>query len=93
MTDVLNRLGKLAFGAGSIGNLYRAMPDDQAFEHASTVELKPVKLSNTLAFMFETRYPQRVTKYAATVEQLQDNYIDCWRGLKKHFDPTRRDVW
>ena len=40
-------------------------PDVDAFEHASNVELKPVKLANTLAFMFETRFRQRVTKYAA----------------------------
>ena len=39
-----------------------------AFEHASNVELKPVKLANTLAFMFETRFRQRVTKYAAEHE-------------------------
>jgi homogentisate 1,2-dioxygenase len=66
-------------------------PDGQAFEHASNVELKPVKLSNTLAFMFETRYPQRVTKYAAASEQLQQDYIDCWQGLERRFDPSRRE--
>ncbi len=66
-------------------------PDADAFEHASNVELKPVKLSNTLAFMFETRFRQRVTKYAAALDSLQDNYIDCWAGLKKHFDPNRRE--
>jgi homogentisate 1,2-dioxygenase len=66
-------------------------PDEQAFEHASNVELKPVKLSNTLAFMFETRYPQRVTTFAAEHPARQDDYLDCWRGLKKHFDPSRRE--
>jgi homogentisate 1,2-dioxygenase len=66
-------------------------PDGQAFEHASNVELKPVKLTNTLAFMFETRFRQRVTKYAASLATLQDDYIDCWSGLKKHFDPNRRE--
>jgi homogentisate 1,2-dioxygenase len=66
-------------------------PDTDAFEHASNVELKPVKLSNTLAFMFETRFRQRVTKYAATLSERQDDYIDCWTGLTKHFDPNRRD--
>ena len=66
-------------------------PDADAFEHASNVELKPVKLTNTLAFMFETRLRQRVTKYAAELPSLQDNYIDCWTGLKKHFDPHRRE--
>jgi homogentisate 1,2-dioxygenase len=66
-------------------------PDTDAFERASNAELKPVKLSNTLAFMFETRFRQRVTKYAATLSERQDNYIDCWTGLKKHFNPNRRD--
>jgi homogentisate 1,2-dioxygenase len=66
-------------------------PDVDAFEHASNTELKPVKLSNTLAFMFETRFRQRVTKYAAGLPTLQENYVDCWAGLKKHFDPSRRE--
>jgi homogentisate 1,2-dioxygenase len=66
-------------------------PDGQAFEHASNVELKPVKLANTLAFMFETRFRQRVTTYAAGLDTLQDDYIDCWSGLQKHFDPNRRE--
>ena len=56
-----------------------------------TCELKPVKLTGTMAFMFETRFPQRVTSYAAELPQLQEDYIDCWRGLKKHFDPSRRE--
>lgn len=62
-------------------------PDAQAFEHASSVELKPVKLTGTLAFMFETRFPQRVTRYAAELDTLQPDYADCWTGLKKRFDP------
>jgi homogentisate 1,2-dioxygenase len=66
-------------------------PDEAAFEHASNSELKPVKLAHTLAFMFETRFPQRLTKYAAEIEQRQDNYIDCWQGLRKHFDPGRNE--
>jgi homogentisate 1,2-dioxygenase len=66
-------------------------PDVQAFEHASNVELKPMKLTGTMAFMFETRFPQRLTRYAAELETLQEGYIDCWSGLKKHFDPSRRE--
>ncbi|HET9903737.1 MAG TPA: homogentisate 1,2-dioxygenase [Xanthobacteraceae bacterium] len=66
-------------------------PDAQAFEHASHAELKPVKLTDTLAFMFETRYPQRVTAYAAGLKERQDNYLECWSGLKKRFDPARRE--
>jgi homogentisate 1,2-dioxygenase len=30
-----------------------------------------VKLTNTLAFMFETRFRQRVSKYAAELDTLQ----------------------
>ncbi len=66
-------------------------PDSDAFEHASNVELKPVKLTNTLAFMFETRFRQRVTQYAASLDTLQGNYADCWSGLARHFDPDQRE--
>ena len=61
-------------------------PDKTAFEKASTVDLKPVKLSNTMAFMFETRFPQQLTEFAANLPELQDDYADCWRGLEKKFD-------
>ena len=64
-------------------------PDAQAFEHASTVDLKPVKLTGTMAFMFEPRYPQRVTAHAAKAATLQDDYADCWKGLEKRFDPGK----
>ena len=61
-------------------------PDADAFDKASNVELKPVKLTNTLAFMFETRFPQQVSKFAATSGALQEDYIDCWAGLGRNFD-------
>ena len=63
-------------------------PDRDAFEKASTVELKPVKLSDTMAFMFETRFPQMVTRYAAELETLQSGYTNCWEGLERKFDGT-----
>jgi homogentisate 1,2-dioxygenase len=65
-------------------------PDREAFDHASNSELKPVKLTGTMAFMFETRYPQHVTAHAANSPTLQDDYADCWKGLEKRFDPNRR---
>ena len=34
-------------------------PDVEAFESASNVELWPRKLEGTMAFMFETRFPQQ----------------------------------
>lgn len=63
-------------------------PDAEAFEKASAAELKPQKLSNTMAFMFETRLPQLLTQYAADLPSLQPDYPACWTGLEKKFDGT-----
>lgn len=62
-------------------------PDTEAFAHASTVELQPQRLRGTMAFMFETRFPQRVTRFAAEAPQLQADYADCWSGLVTRFQP------
>ena len=62
-------------------------PDADAFEHASTTELKPHKLEGTMAFMFESRHIQRVTAFAAAAPELQSGYADCWAGLQKKFAP------
>jgi homogentisate 1,2-dioxygenase len=61
-------------------------PDRPAFEGASNTPLKPEKLDNTMSFMFETRFPQHLTEFAAKEAPLQDDYIDCWNGLDKKFD-------
>ncbi len=63
-------------------------PDKDAFEKASNAELKPEKLENTMAFMFETRFPQHVTRYAAGLDELQWDYASCWEGLERKFDGT-----
>jgi homogentisate 1,2-dioxygenase len=65
-------------------------PDVEAFESASNADLTPHRLENTLAFMFETRFPQRVTAYAAQSAAFQKDYGSYGRRLKKHFDPARR---
>lgn len=62
-------------------------PDVDAFEGASTAELKPVKLTNTMAFMFETRFLQRVTKFAAETPALQSEYAAYGQKLRKRFTP------
>ncbi|WP_435139228.1 homogentisate 1,2-dioxygenase [Pseudopelagicola sp. nBUS_19] len=63
-------------------------PDRDAFENASNANLGPDKLNNTMSFMFETRFPQHLTKFAAAEAPLQDNYVDCWSGIEKKFDGT-----
>lgn len=63
-------------------------PDAASFEKASNAELKPQFLGETLAFMFETRFVCRPTKYAMDTAELQHEYFECWQPLKKHFDPN-----
>ena len=60
-------------------------PDKQAYDHATRSELAPVKLTGTLAFMFETRFPQHVTAFAAALPTLQPDYAECWTPLEKQF--------
>ncbi|MDA5095085.1 homogentisate 1,2-dioxygenase [Aliiroseovarius sp. KMU-50] len=61
-------------------------PDRDAFEGASNADLEAEKLDNTMSFMFETRFPQHLTEFAAKEAPLQDAYIDCWDSLEKKFD-------
>ena len=74
-------------------SLHNAMlphgPDAEAFAKASAAELKPHKLEGTMAFMFESRHRQAVTRAAAEAPQLQGGYVDCWAGLAKMFSPGR----
>jgi homogentisate 1,2-dioxygenase len=64
-------------------------PDLEAFERGRTAESKPVKLEGTMAFMFESYFPQQVTEYAANVEHLQRSYGTYGKQLEKRFDPSR----
>ena len=77
-------------GGGSLHNQMSAHgPDLDAFEKASNADLKPQKLEGTLAFMFESRYIIRPTKYAMETSELQHEYFEVWQRLKKNFDPGR----
>jgi homogentisate 1,2-dioxygenase len=73
-------------GGGSLHNQMSAHgPDQDAFEKASNATLEPQKLSGTMAFMFESRYIIRPTKFAMEASQLQHEYSEVWQGLKKNF--------
>lgn len=61
-------------------------PDRNAFDKASNSELRPEKLDETMSFMFETRFPQHLTEWAARAAPLQEDYIDCWASIEKKFD-------
>ena len=63
-------------------------PDTETFEKASNADLKPVFQGNTLAFMFETRYVCRPTKFALETSELDHQYFEVWQGLRKKFDSS-----
>ena len=66
-------------------------PDAATFDKASAADTsRPDRVSDTMAFMFETPTVIRPTRHAVESAQLQANYAECWRGLQKRFDPTRR---
>lgn len=73
-------------GGASLHNMMSAHgPDAGAYENATAAELKPQFLGATMAFMFETRYPIKLTDWAANSPQMQAGYQDCWQDLKKNF--------
>ena len=43
-------------------------------------------IADTLAFMFETRFVCRPTKFALESSQLDEQYFECWQGLHKRFN-------
>lgn len=66
-------------------------PDAATFEKASNADLaKPDVITDTMAFMFESRHVIRPAAQALASPQRQREYVQCWQGLRKHFDPTRR---
>jgi len=73
-------------GGGSLHNQMSAHgPDLEAFEKASNSDLKPQKLTGTMAFMFESRYIIRPTRFAMETGELQHEYFEVWQKLKKNF--------
>jgi len=60
-------------------------PDVASYEKAVAAELKPHKIANVLAFMFETRWVIRPTRFALETTALQKDYDACWQGFAKNF--------
>jgi homogentisate 1,2-dioxygenase len=60
-------------------------PDSEAFEAGTHAKLEPLKLENTLAFMFESRWRFRPTPFALSCGTLDSNYAQCWSGLDDRF--------
>lgn len=60
-------------------------PDAASFDGASNAELAPVRVRDTMAFMFETCLPIRTTKFAMEAGELQADYFECWQDMPKNF--------
>ncbi|MEH3038250.1 MAG: homogentisate 1,2-dioxygenase [Sphingomonas adhaesiva] len=76
--------GGFAPGGASLHNQMNGHGPDQAtHEKASTAELRPVKIADTMAFMFETRHVVRPTRWAMETPAMQLDYDDVWSGFAK----------
>jgi homogentisate 1,2-dioxygenase len=63
-------------------------PDAATYEKARRADTtKPVHITDTMAFMFETRTLIRPTRFALESPLLQGDYGEVWSGLRKHFVP------
>ena len=58
-------------------------PDVATFDKASSAELKPHRIENTLAFMWESRYVFRPTQFALQAPELQKDYDRVWDGFRR----------
>jgi len=66
-------------------------PDEATFEKASAADTRvPQKVADTMAFMFETRTLIHPSAQALALPTLQRDYWQCWQGLSRRFDPSRR---
>jgi len=63
-------------------------PDAASYARAvATDTTQPQHVTDTMAFMFETRRVIRPTRQALDSPALQSDYQQCWQGLEKHFRP------
>jgi homogentisate 1,2-dioxygenase len=77
-------------GGASLHTTFTSHGSDVAtYERASAADLVPEKLADTLAFMFETRWPVVPTRQAMEAPHLQAAYDDVWSGLRRHFPRAR----
>ena len=61
-------------------------PDAATWAKATRADTsKPVRLTDTMAMMFETRAVIRPTRFALETPLLQSDYPAVWRELRRHF--------
>jgi homogentisate 1,2-dioxygenase len=71
-------------GGMSVHNLMAGHgPDFASWKAASEAELKPHRIEDTLAFMVESCWPFRPTRFALETDALQKDYDRAWGGFPK----------
>jgi len=73
-------------GGASLHNTFSAHgPDAETFTRASTEDLQPQKVTDTLAFMFESRWMIIPARQAMQAAHRQADYDAVWSGLARAF--------
>jgi homogentisate 1,2-dioxygenase len=76
--------GGFAPGGASLHNQMAGHgPDRASYEKAIAAKLQPQKIENMMAFMFESRWVIRPTRWAVESPLCQPDYDDCWSGFEK----------
>jgi homogentisate 1,2-dioxygenase len=80
--------GGFAPGGASLHNQMSGHgPDQASYLKATQAELKPTKIADTMAFMFESRWVIRPTGWAVETPLAQADYDAVWQGFVKGQPP------
>ena len=78
-------------GGASLHNCMNAHgPDKTSYENAVKAELKPHRIADTMAFMFESRHILKATPAALNSPLLQNDYDHVWDAFAKAQLPKDR---
>jgi homogentisate 1,2-dioxygenase len=78
------KAGGFAPGGASLHNQMSGHgPDRTSYEAAVAADLKPHRISDTMAFMFESRWVIRPTRWAMETPLNQPDYDAVWNGFAK----------
>jgi homogentisate 1,2-dioxygenase len=82
------KAGGFAPGGASLHNCMNAHgPDRESYGKGVAAVLKPHRIEDTMAFMFESRHVIRPTRWAMETSLLQSDYDDCWLGFARATPP------
>jgi homogentisate 1,2-dioxygenase len=77
-----------SFAPGS-ASLHNCMaghgPDADTYQRATSSDLQPQYLDDTMTFIIETQLPIRPTKWAIESDLLDRDYYKTWQGLTRRF--------